>query len=62
VKPGELMPLIKKEFGKIPPAGNKLKRIKTVEPPQKGEKIVYLEKESAELPYVLMAHHVPSFS
>jgi len=61
VKPGELMPLIKKEFGKIPPAGNKLKRIKTVEPPQKGEKIVYLEKESAELPYVLMAHHVPSF-
>ncbi len=61
VEPGELMPLIKKEFGKIPPAGNKLKRIKTVEPAQKGEKIVYLENESAELPYILMAHHVPSF-
>jgi zinc protease len=61
VEPSELMPLIKKEFGKIPPAGNKLKRIKTVEPAQKGEKIVYLEKESAELPYILMAHHVPSF-
>jgi len=61
VKPSELMPLIKKEFGKIPPAGNKLKRVKTVEPAQKGEKIVYLEKESAELPYILMAHHVPSF-
>ena len=61
VEPGELMPLIKKEFGKIPPAGNKLKRIKTVEPAQKGEKIVYLEKESAALPYILMAYHVPSF-
>jgi zinc protease len=60
-KPDEVMPLIKREFGKIPPAGNKLKRIKTEEPAQKGEKIVYLEKESAELPFILMAFHVPSF-
>jgi len=60
-RPDKLMPLIKKEFGNIPPAGNKLKRIKTDEPAQKGEKIVYLEKESAELPFILMAFHVPSF-
>ncbi|HTZ17474.1 MAG TPA: pitrilysin family protein [Dissulfurispiraceae bacterium] len=61
VRPDKLMPLIKKEFGKIPPAGGKLKRIKTVEPQQKGEKIVYVEKESAELPAIIMAYHVPSF-
>jgi zinc protease len=61
VRPAQLMPVIRKEFGQIPPAGKKLKRIVTVEPPQKGEKIVYLEKESAELPYILIAYHVPSF-
>jgi len=59
--PDQLMPLIKKEFGNISPAGNKIKRIKTDEPAQKGEKIVYLEKESAELPFIIMAFHVPSF-
>jgi zinc protease len=61
VKPEELMPLIRKEFGKIPPAGSKLKRVRTVEPPQRGEKVIYVEKESAELPFILMAYHVPSF-
>ncbi len=61
VKPDELMPIIKKEFGKIPPAGNRISRVRTFEPPQKGEKIVYLEKESAELPFIIMAYHVPSF-
>ncbi len=61
VYPDKLMPLIKKEFGPIPPAGDKLKRINTVEPVQQGEKIVYLESESAELPYFLAEYHVPSF-
>ncbi|HMK55814.1 MAG TPA: pitrilysin family protein [Dissulfurispiraceae bacterium] len=61
VYPDKLLPLIKKEFGAIPPAGDKLKRIRTVEPVQQGEKIVNLESESAELPYILAVYHVPSF-
>lgn len=32
----------------------------TEEPPQRGEKRVYLKKE-AEVPYLLIAYHVPSF-
>jgi len=61
VYPDKLMPLIKKEFGPISPAGAKLKRMKTVEPVQQGEKILNLESESAELPYILESYHVPSF-
>ena len=61
IYPDKLMPLIKKEFGPAPPAGDKLKRINTVEPVQQGEKIIYLESESAELPYIIAAYHVPSF-
>lgn len=61
VYPDEVMPLIKSEFGSIKPSGGRLKRIRTVEPEQQGEKIVYLNSESAELPYILMAYHVPSF-
>jgi len=59
--PSKLMPLIKEKFGRIAPAGDRIKRVKTVEPAQQGEKIVYVEKESAELPSIVMAYHVPSF-
>jgi zinc protease len=61
VDPSKLMPLIKKEFGPIPPAGAKIKRVKTFEPPQKGERIVNVESETAEVPYIAMAFHVPRF-
>ena len=61
VNPAELMPLIRKKFGVIPPAGAKIKRVTTVEPPQRGEKIVYRESETAEVPGIVIAYHVPRF-
>jgi zinc protease len=61
VNPAELMSVIKKEFGSIPSAGAKIKRIRTVEPLQTGEKTVTLESETAQLSAIAMAFHVPSF-
>ena len=61
VYPDKLLPLIKKDFGPIKPAGSRLQRIITVEPAQQGEKIANLVSESAELPYILAVYHVPSF-
>jgi zinc protease len=61
VKPAELMPLIRKWFGPIPPAGSALKRVRTVEPAQQGERVVNFESETARVASVLMAYHVPRF-
>ncbi len=61
VNPAELMPVIRKKFGVIPPAGAKIKRLKTVEPPQRGERIVYRDSETAEVPSIVIAYHVPRF-
>ena len=61
VNPAELMPVIRKKFGDIPPAGTKLDRVRTVEPPQRGERMVYLESVTAEVPSVIIVHHVPRF-
>lgn len=61
VNPAELMPVIKKKFGIIPPSGARLSRVKTVEPPQLGERIVYRESETAEVPSIIIAYHVPRF-
>jgi zinc protease len=61
VDPSKLMPLIKKEFGPIPPAGAKIRRVKTFEPQQKGERIVNIESQTAEVPYVAIGFHVPRF-
>ncbi|MCX8030277.1 MAG: insulinase family protein [Thermodesulfovibrionales bacterium] len=63
VKPKEVLPMLKENFGKIKPCNNKeLLRQKFLqyELEQKGEKRVYLKKE-AKLPYLLVAYHVPSF-
>jgi len=60
VKAEDIMPEIKKAFGSIPSHGKKIPRIKTEEPPQSGERRIFLRKE-AELPYILKAYHVPNF-
>lgn len=49
---------IKQEFENIP-SKELPERTKSVEPKQAGEKRVYLKKE-AELPYILIAYHVPT--
>lgn len=46
-------------FGGIKPTSGR-RILKSVEPPQKGERTIYLEKE-AELPYMIAAYHVPRF-
>lgn len=45
---------------KTPPQAERAIPAAPIEPEQKGMKRVYLKKE-AELPYMLMAYHVPSF-
>ncbi len=53
--------LVRKYFGSIKPAKKPLCKVRiTREPGQRGKRIVYLKKE-AELPYLLMAYHVPSY-
>lgn len=51
---------VKENFEKIPGIGKKIVPVKTEEPQQNGQRRVYLRKE-AELPYLLIAYHVPSF-
>lgn len=55
----ELMEKIKHSFGKVPPGPHR-KYIISTEPEQRGERRVILKRE-AELPYILMAYHTPSF-
>jgi len=56
----DVLPKIKKNFGNIKPSKRNVIKDGTEEPQQSGERRVYLKKE-AELPYILMAYHVPSF-
>jgi zinc protease len=50
---------VKEIFGEIP-AGSGRQEVTSVEPEQRGERRVVLKRE-AELPYVIIAYHVPSF-
>jgi zinc protease len=59
VKADEMIERIKNYFGKIP-IGPPMKNISSIEPEQRGERRVLLKRE-AELPYILMAYHTPSF-
>lgn len=56
---GEMMKKIHAAFDDVPP-GPKFEPIMSGEPDQQGERRVILKRE-AELPYVLMAYHTPSF-
>ncbi len=58
VDTGAVLAMIRKYFGGIR-QGAGAPALKRVEPPQRGERRVYLRKE-AELPYVIAAYHVPS--
>ncbi len=59
VDPKKAMPIIEKYFGRIP-AGEKTPVVTTVEPPQKGERRVYLEDPSQ--PFLLMGFHKPDIN
>jgi zinc protease len=60
VKAEDIFTKVRKGFGHIKPSKRSFIRYRTEEPQQRGEKRVYLKKE-AELPYILMAYHVPGF-
>ncbi len=55
----EILKKIKDAFEDIP-SEKVPERHYTEEPPQRGEKRIYLKKE-AEVPYILIAYHVPGF-
>lgn len=59
VNAGKIIEKIKESFGTIQ-SGLPKKEIAPKEPDQRGERRVILERE-AELPYILMAYHVPNF-
>lgn len=61
VKPAEIMPLIKKEFGAIPPAGARIRRPETTQPLKEGARTVRLDSEAARLQSVVMVFNAPSF-
>jgi zinc protease len=60
VTPDKILPLITKAFGAIPPAVDTVKRLDAQEPVQREPRAFTIRKETAELPYVLIAFHVPS--
>lgn len=51
---------LERHFGIIKASEERPPRIQTKEPPQSGERRVYLKKE-AQLPYVMIAYPVPNF-
>jgi zinc protease len=59
VNADEMMKKVSYSFGDIPPESSR-KKFNSTEPEQRGEKRVLLKKE-AELPYILIAYHIPSF-
>jgi len=56
----EILQQIKAAFGKIP-RGAEPPKVQAQEPPQTGERRVFLKKE-AELPFVLMYYHTPNLT
>ncbi|MBI5212920.1 MAG: insulinase family protein [Nitrospirae bacterium] len=60
VNPDNVVADVRKHFEGIPNATKNSTDKKNSEPEQKGERRIYLKKD-AELPYVLMAYHTPSF-
>ena len=54
-----LLPRIRKTFGQVP-AGSAIPEVTSVEPPQRGERRVFL-KRPASLPLYIAGYHVPTF-
>jgi predicted Zn-dependent peptidase len=61
IKFDEVRRLAEKYFAPIP-AQAPPKAVRTVEPPQKGERRVYVQKASVSTPNVMLAYHVPATS
>ncbi len=61
VNTGTLLPQLDKYFGAIAPSGKRPAEVPTKEPRQQGEKRINLRKEPVQLPFILIAYHVPSF-
>ncbi len=59
VNADEIFSKVRSSFEHIPPGPPK-KSIVSVEPAQRGEKKVVLQKE-AELPFIILTYHTPSF-
>jgi len=59
VEPAKLLRDIKAAFGGLKPYKGERRSLISQEPPQSGQRRVYLRKE-AELPYLLAAYHVPN--
>ncbi len=59
VNGAQMIEKARKFFGDMP-SGQPLKVLNSTEPEQRGERRVILKKE-AELPYIVMAYHTPSF-
>ena len=59
VTPESLLPRIRKTFGQVP-AGSAIPEVTSVEPPQRGERRVFL-KRPASLPLYIAGYHVPTF-
>ena len=60
IKKDDLLPKIQALFGKIP-RGPAQPKVITVEPPQRGERRVYVKKD-AELPLLFGVYHVPNLT
>ncbi len=60
-KRAELLPRIQKAFGAIP-RGPDAPAVRSVEPPQTGERRVTLTREDAKLPFIMAVYHVPTLT
>jgi len=60
-KRAELLPRIQKAFGAIP-RGPDAPAVRSVEPPQTGERRVTLTREDAKLPFTMAVYHVPTLT
>lgn len=60
-KRAELLPRIQKAFGAIP-RGPGAPAVRSVEPPQTGERRVTLTREDAKLPFIMAVYHVPTLT
>jgi zinc protease len=56
-----LLPLLEKDFGSIATDVKMPPETPAIEPRQQGEKRITIRKEAVQLPYILIAYHVPSF-
>ncbi|MCC6347802.1 MAG: insulinase family protein [Nitrospirales bacterium] len=61
ITPDTVLPQLEKSFGTIPRAEAPRPEASTKEQKQQGEKRVIMKKEAVELPYILIAYHVPPF-